>query len=174
MDIYINDSSLDQSIGKYGVMLSVHQEDKIENLEGFIDILSGLQFLFKEKTAKDSRSMLNKKALLPLERAYLYSSLNIKGTHKLTANTSEQVNKIMLKMFTDKDVMSFYAPEPDSDYSMLSATIDVAPTYLVDLHKAYIKRSLDKQTYINKVLPLLTDDTKKTFDNLIESRLVTD
>lgn len=174
MDIYINDSNLDQSIKDYGAMLVVEQEDKISNLKSFIDTLAGLQFVFEEKVSKDGRSMLNKKCLLPLEQASLYSTLNIRNARKLTGINYDFVNKTMLKMFTNKDVMDFFAPELESEYSMLSATIDVAPTYLVDLHKAYIKRASDKETYINKVLPLFTDKTDRLFSNLLESRLVTD
>lgn len=173
MDIYVNDSSLDQSTGKYGVLMNLKQEDKIKNLKNFLDALAGLQFMFRKRTFKDNRPMLNKKTLLPFEQGSLYSTLNIENADKLSATISIELG-VSNDIFNNKDMMDFYSPEPDSDYSVLTDDTDKIHEYFVDLHKVYIKRLPDKQIYINKVLPLITDKTKKTFNGLLESRLVTD
>lgn len=186
MLVYLEDSFLSQHNENTGVLINLDCKDSKDNLNRFLNILAGLEFIFLNRVNRNKHQLENPHALFPFEQVCLYVILNPDHTFSIDINTSNKLNQIASHRFNNPDITHFSLDHLSEEITTLTASTELesekdilalAPDqkiYLVDLNQVYINRNDQRQACIKQARQILTPEAKSGMSALIKARILPD
>lgn len=189
MLVYLDDSFLNkdnEDNETTGVLINLDCKDNKDNLNHFLNILAGLEFIFLNRVNRNKYRLENPHALFPFEQICLYATLDPNHTFSIDINTSNKLNQIASHRFNNPDITHFSPDHLSEEITTLIASTELesekdiftlAPDqkiYLVDLNQVYINRNDQRQSYIKQARQILTPGAKSGMSALIKARILPD
>lgn len=189
MLVYLDDSFLNQNNRgneTTGVLINLDCKDSKDNLNRFVNIFAGLEFIFLNWVNKNKHRLENPHALFPFEQVCLYATLDPDHTFPIDINTSDKLNHIASHRFSNPDITHFAPDHLSEECTTLTVSTELesekdilalAPDqkiYLVDLNQVYINRNDQRQACIKQARQILTPEAKSGMTALIKARIITD
>lgn len=189
MLVYLDDSFLNQNNRgneTTGVLINLDCKDSKDNLNRFLNIFAGLEFIFLNWVNRNKHRLENPHALFPFEQICLYVTLDSDHTFPIDINTSNKLNQIANHRFNTPDISHFSSDHLSDEITTLTASTELdsekdiftlAPDqkiYLVDLNQVYINRNKQRQTYVKQTRQILTPFAKSGMSTLIKARIIPD